>query len=126
MESITAPTPGIPAQLTPVVESTERPSSIVLLNIEWLKSAELAGDAAVQPESIKINSIPQDEDCCYVIQYTPGPIGKAGLAYKAPDDFDLSRADRVVFFAKGENGGENVRFLAAGKICNLVQWLYVH
>ena len=76
VESVTVPTPGIPGQLTPVVETTERPSSIVMLNIEWLKSAELAGDAAVQPDSIKINSIPYDEDCCYIIQYTPGPVGK--------------------------------------------------
>ena len=78
-ETVTVPTPGIPSEpglLTPVVETTERPSSIVLLNIEWLKSAELAGDAAVQPDSIMINSIPLDEDCCYIIKYAPGPIGK--------------------------------------------------
>ena len=119
-ETITAPTPGTTGEITPVVETTERRSSIVLLNIEWLKSAELAGDAAVQPDSLTINNIPRDEDCCYIIHYTPGPVGKAGLAYESPDGFDLSRANRVVFFAKGEQGGENVRFLAAGKSANLV------
>ena len=35
-------------------------------------------------------------------------MGFAGIAYKADKNYDLSNAQRVVFFAKGQNGGENV------------------
>jgi hypothetical protein len=48
----------------------------------------------------------------------PGPIGKAGAAYKSTHVLDLSGAQRVVFFARGEFGGENVAFLAIGKSSN--------
>ena len=54
-------------------------------------------------------------EMCQFIQYIPGPTGKAGVAYKTAQTLDLSGAKRVVFFAKGELGGENVAFVVAGK-----------
>ena len=48
----------------------------------------------------------------YIYQYIPGPIGKAGVAYKSAQPLDLTGAQRIVFFAKGELGGENVSFVS--------------
>jgi hypothetical protein len=101
--------------LTPVLDETIRPSSIVLMNIEFLPTKEKAGDAESNPNSLQLATQNVGEECCYKIQYTPGPIGKAGIAYKADKNYDLAGAKRVVFFAMGERGGEKVSFLAAGK-----------
>ena len=57
-------------------------------------------------------------EICQFIKYMPGPIGKAGVAYKSAQTLDLSGAHRIVFFAKGELGGENVSFVAIGKPSN--------
>ena len=58
-------------------------------------------------------------EMCQFIKYMPGPIGKAGVAYKSAQTLDLSGAKRIVFFAKGELGGENVAFVAIGKPSNI-------
>jgi hypothetical protein len=100
---------------TPLVGKTVRPSSIVLMNIEWLETKEKAGDAETNPDALKIFSEFADEECCYVVQYTPKAAGKAGLAYKAVPGYDLTDSKRVVFFAKGQQGGEKVSFAVAGK-----------
>jgi hypothetical protein len=101
--------------VTPVVDETLRPSSIVLMNIEYLPIKEKAGDAESNPNSLQLGTQNVGEECCYKIQYAPGPIGKAGIAYKADKNYDLADTKRVVFFAMGEKGGEKVSFLAAGK-----------
>ena len=106
--------PSASAQLlgvTPVVDETIKPSSIVLMNIEYLPIKEKAGDAESNPNSLQLVSQNVGEECCYKIQYTPGPIGKAGIAYKADKNYDLAGTKRVVFFAMGEKGGEKVSFL---------------
>ena len=57
-----------------------------------------------------------DDNCefCTKIIYIPGKEGQAAIAYKV-DKVDLTLSKRVVFFAKGQKGGEQVAFLAAGK-----------
>ena len=100
------------ATITPASEigKTIRPSSIVLMNIEDMRATDRTGDAEVDPNSLKISSAFSDEESAHTIQYTPAALGFAGIAYEADKNYDLSNAQRVVFFAKGQNGGENVTF----------------
>jgi hypothetical protein len=96
-------------------------------NIETSPLLDKAGDAVsttgypVQP-NLKISShaMTADGNCemCQFIKYVPGPTGKAGVAYKSAETLDLGGAQRIVFFAKGELGGENVAFVAVGKPSN--------
>jgi hypothetical protein len=96
-------------------------------NIEKSSILDKAGDALVssgnpvQPNlKILSHAMTPDGNCemCQLIQYTPGPVGKAGIAYRSAQTLDLSGAQRVVFFAKGQVGGENVEFVALGKPSN--------
>jgi hypothetical protein len=96
-------------------------------NIEMSKFLDKAGDAIsrsgsfVQPYlQISSTTMTTDGNCemCQFIKYMPGPIGKAGVAYTPVQTLDLSGAQRIVFFAKGELGGENVAFVAIGKASN--------
>ena len=105
------------ATVTPASEigTTIRPSSIVLMNIEDLRATDRTGDAEANPNSLIVSSALNDEENGHIIQYTPASIGFAGIAYKADKNYDLSNAQRVVFFAKGQNGGENVTFAAVGR-----------
>ena len=85
-----------------------------------------AGDAISRPASLIQPSLQEnmamtaDGNCemCQVIKYIPGSIGKAGIAYRSAQVLDLSDARRVVFFARGELGGEKVAFVALGKPSN--------
>jgi hypothetical protein len=118
-EPTTTPTSAssIAAAITPASEigKTVRPSSIVLMNIEDLRATDRTGDAEVDPNSLTISSDFSDEESAHTIQYTPAALGFAGIAYEADKNYDLSTAQRVVFFAKGQNGGENVTFAAVGR-----------
>ena len=93
--------------------------SFPLRNIENFKSIDLAGDAANGTKSLTINTnaLTGDGNCeiCQLITFTPGPSGKAGIAYRSNNALDLTGAQRIVFFAKGELGGENLAFVAIGK-----------
>jgi hypothetical protein len=88
-------------------------------NVEHFNSIDRAGDAETQPTSLKVSSdsMTPDGNCehCELITYTPGPQGWAGIAFKSNRLLDLSAAGRIVFFAKGNVGGENVAFLGVGK-----------
>jgi hypothetical protein len=90
------------------------PRSILLTNIERIQSVERAGDAMHGNNYLKTFSTVVDEECCNSIQYTPGPQGVAGISYEANQTLDLAGAKRVVFFVKGERGGERISFMAAG------------
>ena len=113
----TSASPTAAATITPASEigKTIRPSSIVLMNIEDMRATDRTGDAEVDPNSLKISSAFSDEESAHTIQYTPAALGFAGIAYEADKNYDLSNAQRVVFFAKGQNGGENVTFAAVGR-----------
>lgn len=47
---------------------------------------------------------------CMMVEFTPRGQGVAGAAFLADKIYDFSEAKRVVFFAMGENGGEEVTF----------------
>ena len=85
------------------------------MNIEDMRATDRTGDAEVDPNSLTISSDFSDEESAHTIQYTPAALGFAGIAYEADKNYDLSNAQRVVFFAKGQNGGENVTFAAVGR-----------
>jgi hypothetical protein len=88
-------------------------------NVEHFNSIDRAGDAEIQPASLKVSSdsMTPDGNCehCELITYTPGPQGWAGIAFKSNRLLDLSAAGRIIFFAKGNMGGENVAFVGVGK-----------
>jgi hypothetical protein len=122
IETVTAENP-----LTPEISATQEQqleqqqqeqlsdsSSILLTQIELLELVDKAGDASQESTYLKMSSLVGDEECCQLIEYTPGPVGVAGITFKDENSFDLSNAKRVVFFAKGQQGGESVIFLAAG------------
>jgi hypothetical protein len=98
--------------LTPPSSSTD----LTIRNIEFSTSLDKAGD----PLQVSTIASSGDRNCqvCSFIEYMPGPIGKAGAAYKSTQVLDLSGAQRVVFFARGEFGEENVAFVAIGKSSN--------
>jgi len=85
---------------------------------QTFKKYDKAGDANGSEIFLKINEdfIDPDNHCefCTRIEYTPGPRGEVGLFYKSDKAIDISEAKRVVFFAKGEKGGEFLQFMAAG------------
>ncbi len=80
---------------------------------------ERSGDARDNPSQIKIDSefIDPDEHCefCYRIEIEPGATGKLGTMFKANKIFNLEGAQRLTLYARGEVGGEDVQFNAAGK-----------
>ena len=50
-------------------------------------------------------------EACQLIKYTPGPQGVSGTSYKSNSPLDLTGAKIIVFFVKGELGGETVQIL---------------
>ena len=93
--------------------------SFPLRNVEDFKLMDRAGDAENSSTSLTTNTnvLTADGNCeiCQLITFTPGPSGKAGIAYRSNNALDLTGAQRIVFFAKGELGGENLAFVAIGK-----------
>ncbi len=85
-------------------------------NVESSTSLDKAGD----PLTVSTGTMAADGNCeeCSFIKYIPEAIGKAGIAYRSVQTLDLTGAQRIVFFAKGELGGENVAFVAIGKPSN--------
>ena len=114
-ENTLAP-PLTPAQEQQVEQQQEQSptDSILLTSIELLELVDKAGDASEDSSYLKMSPGGGDEECCQTIQYTPGPLGVAGITFKDPEAFDLTNAKRVVFFAMGQNGGETMKFMAAG------------
>jgi len=128
----TQPTSGSHSHLPGFFYNPQDPfhSIFPIRNVETSQLLDKAGDAVSTSgipaqSNLKISShaMTADGNCemCQFIQYMPGPTGKAGVAYKSAQTLDLSAAQRVVFFAKGELGGENVVFVAVGKPSNTSQ-----
>lgn len=86
---------------------------------QTFRLVEKSGDAKDNPSRIKIDSefIDPEEHCefCYRIEIDPGATGKTGAMLKANKLFNLEDAQRLILYARGEVGGEDVRFNAAGK-----------
>lgn len=86
---------------------------------DTFKNLEKTGDAKIKDSLLQIDTdfVDPDNHCefCYRIEFTPGSTGKGGFVMKADKAFDLSEANRIAFFAKGETGKETVQFKAGGK-----------
>jgi hypothetical protein len=86
---------------------------------DTFKNLEKTGDAKIKDSLLQIDTdfVDPDNHCefCYRIEFTPGDTGKGGFVMKADKAFDLSEANRIAFFAKGETGKETVQFKAGGK-----------
>lgn len=75
------------------------------------------GDAAAGPLVVQIDPGIVDEHCeyCFKINYSPYLAGKAGIAWKTALPLDVQNSQRMVFWAKGEYGGEQIRVMILGK-----------
>lgn len=80
---------------------------------------EKAGDAQLPFGFLNVHDsfIDTENHCefCIRVEYKPGPSGVAGMAYRSDEGFDLSSAKKVTFYAMGKDGGEVIKFKAAGK-----------
>ena len=83
---------------------------------------ERAGDAQLPFGYLKVHDgyIDTERHCefCIRVEYVPGPGGVAGMAFRNDIGFDLSTAKKVTFYAMGQDGGELIKFKAAGKKVN--------
>lgn len=87
------------------------------IHVEDSPSVERGGDAKFYSRLIIDNEFVDDMNSCHLcnkIEYTPGEKGKAGIAYMN-NQLDLRGYQRIVFFARGQHGGEVVSFIAIGK-----------
>lgn len=80
---------------------------------------ERAGDAQLPFGYLKVHDgfIDTERHCefCIRVEYVPGPGGVAGMSFKNDVGFDLSTVKKVTFYAMGQDGGEVIKFKAAGK-----------
>jgi hypothetical protein len=60
------------------------------------------------------------EQCQFIVYKPITQKERPVIAYASETPFDLSGAERIVFFAKGELGGETIKVLAIGKSPDLV------
>ena len=78
-----------------------------------------AGDALSGALTVKYDTMSTTGcEMCQIAIYRPniaGNTGVAAVAYSSNDTLDLTGASRIVFFAKGELGGERVSFLSLGR-----------
>lgn len=89
-----------------------------VVNVEDTPRIERVGEAKFYSRlTIDNDFIDPTHSCdfCNRIEYTPGQEKKAGIAYRA-DESDLKGYQRIVFFARGQQGGEIVSFIAIGRI----------
>lgn len=88
------------------------------VNVEDTPTIERGGEAKFYSRlTIDNDFIDPTHSCnfCNKIEYTPGQEKKAGIAYRI-DKLDLKGYQRIVFFARGQQGGEIVSFIAIGMI----------
>ena len=87
------------------------------VNVEDILTIDRGGDAKFYSRLVLDNNvIDPSNNCefCNKIEYIPGSEGKAGLAYRY-ENLDLNGYQRIVFFARGQQGGEVVSFIALGR-----------
>lgn len=85
------------------------------INLERTLSVERAGDALVSSRlNIDKEFIDSMNSCdfCTKIEYSPGPVGKAAIAFRS-EDLNLTGYQRMVFFARADKEQE-VSFIAIG------------
>jgi hypothetical protein len=91
--------------------------NVEAVNVEDTDTVDRAGDAKLFYSLIIDNNfIDPSNNCdfCNKIVYSPGEYGKAGIAYRN-ENLDLKDYHRIVFFARGQQGGEVISFISLGK-----------
>jgi len=98
----------------PAAGATQMPLSV----IEVFKYREKGGDAIGGSSYFRMDEefVDAENHCdfCMAVEYTPGPNGRAFVALWNSEPLDLYGADKLVFSARGENGGERLVTFAAG------------
>ena len=92
--------------------------------VEVFKERQRGGDAAGGSAYFNMDEYFVDDEnhceTCIALEYKTGPKGKALVAFASGMPVDLSEADRLTFWARGENGGEVLRIYAAGEKASAV------
>lgn len=98
---------------------TPRPLSADFFPSGWMGDGE-HGDKhlTAEPTSTTIEGTSKDSIC---FSYTRGSMGWAGVYWQHPENnwgsapgIDLRGAEKITFFARGQNGGEIVEFISGG------------
>ena len=102
----------------PLISEVEATSAHAQIDQQYSLSVR-AGDA-VSPKKFLIvhNSyIDVQRHCehCIRIEYVPGPEGVAGMAFQNEQGLDFGLFKKVTFYIMGLDGGEVIKFRAAGK-----------
>lgn len=87
--------------------------------LSYALATDTDGDASSGSNIVKVDMLYLDSDAhcenCVRIDYNPYIVGKAGIAWEPPQPLDVQGAKRLVFGAKGQFGGEQVKFMVLGK-----------
>jgi hypothetical protein len=92
-----------------------------LSNLEHRGEIIRAGDAKIFPSfSINRDFVDPDNNCdfCTRVNYSSSIQGQAAIAYQI-NGIDVSNSKRMIFFARGDIGGEQITLLVAGKDLNV-------
>ena len=99
---------------TPAAGATQMPLSVK----DVFKHRERGGDAIGGSSYFRMDEefVDAENHCdfCIAVEYTPGPSGRAAVALWNSEPLDLGGADKLVFSARGEKGGEQLVTFAAG------------
>ncbi len=94
-------------------------ASVPVRALSYVLSTDRDGDAAAGPLVMKVEmeNVDPDGHCeyCIRIDYNPSVIGVGGVAWETAQPVDVQGAKRLLVAAKGQFGGEQVRFLTLGK-----------
>jgi hypothetical protein len=98
----------------PAAGATQMPLSVT----DVFKYREKGGDAIGGSSYFRMDEefVDAENHCdyCMAVEYTPGPNGRAFVALWNSEPLDLYGADKLVFSARGEKGGERLVTFAAG------------
>jgi hypothetical protein len=102
---------------SPAIQSAEAITLPFLVTSYTTVNYALDGDAAAGPQIASIAQEFHGRDCefCIKINYTPYLARKAGFAMTTDRPLDVENPQRLLLWARGEHGGEQLRFLLLGK-----------
>jgi len=104
---------------TQISQVQEAEAAVLPLNVlDNPNTVATAADAA-NPQLVKVDEdfVDPEHHCefCTRVEYTPGPQGVAGLAFKGTGALDFTGAKKVRLWVMGEQGDERITFKVAGK-----------
>ena len=102
---------------SPAIQSAEAITLPFLVTSYATVNYALDGDAAAGPQIATIVQEFHGIDCefCIKIVYNPHLERKAGFAMITDQPLDVENPQRLLLWARGEHGGEQLRFLLLGK-----------